>query len=85
MDYPFFVKLINKNSLLPIEICEHILSFSDIVVQIIQTRDNAPIGWFYYGNCFKPLLEIREESELAVCMICDNWKRNCTCGKRNSK
>lgn len=84
--YPYFARLMSKGPL-PIELCDHILSFSDEVVPVKQSRDDVPLtGWFYYSIPFKRLSEIQNIDELDICKSCDTWKRKCKhTVKRNQK
>lgn len=75
----YFAELLNKNSKLPIEICEYIITFSDVAVPVMLNRDNAMIGWFYFRLPFKHISQIRYESELDICKLCTNWSTNCVC------
>lgn len=77
-EYPYFAQLMSKG-LLPIEICDHILSFSNDVVPVVCTRETVPLGWFYYSIRYKRLCEIKDESELDICKKCNSWGTKCAC------
>lgn len=74
--YPYFARFMSMGPL-PVELCDIILSFSDCPVPVISSREEVPLGWFYYSMPFKLLSQIESEAELDICKKCKTWTRNC--------
>lgn len=79
MPFCYYAKLLSENSVLPVEICDHILSFSSLIIPTSLNKENAPIGWFFYRKRYKLISEIQYESELDICRKCGEWNNNCIC------
>lgn len=71
--------LLGEGMPLPEELCEYILEFSNIVVPVVSSKENTPVGWLYYCIGFKRLEDVRYESELDICRQCGDWRANCKC------
>ena len=74
----YYLKLL-KGFSLPVELCEHILSFADEEVPVIFDKASTPVGWFFYSKRYKMISEIVHKSELDLCNKCDNWVNYCDC------
>ena len=45
-DYCYFARVLSEATVIPIELCDYILSFSSDEVPIKEDKANAPVGWF---------------------------------------
>jgi hypothetical protein len=81
-DYCYFARVLSETTILPIEICDHIFSFSDDEVPIAATKDNAPVGWFFFSLEFKPIRDVMHEDEIDCCKKCKGWATGCSCEER---
>ena len=76
----YFARLMSQGRL-PIELCEHILSFSDDRVPVICSKETTTLGWFYYSVYSKRISDVINEEELDLCKKCKNWSFECVCNQ----
>lgn len=76
-DYCYFARVLSEVTPIPVEVCEHIFSFSGDTVPIVVKKD-APVGWSFYSLTFKPIADVMHEDEIDTCQKCKRWATDCS-------